>query len=198
MPVVALTGNFGTGKTTVLQQFHKLGAHTFNIDNFVHDILGRPEVIQQVAECLGSKVLRKTTTGSTLHKKHVAEIIFKDPIKRKSIERIIHPEVLKTIKKTESNILKKDPSALLVFEVPLLFEAGYDKFFETTIVVYCKRTTALERLEKKGFSRNEAIGRIQAQMPITKKKKLADYLINNNEDIQTTEKKVNRLLRKIW
>ncbi len=197
MPVVALTGNFGTGKTTVLQQFSNLGAYTFNIDKFVHDILRRPEVIQQISELLGSSVLKKSPTGNTLDKKRVADIIFNDPDKRKAAEGIIHPEVLKTVKQTESDILKKDPTALLVFEVPLLFEAGYDKFFDTTIVVYCKRETAINRLEKKGFSRDEALRRIRVQMPLTRKKKLADYIIDNNDGIQTTEKKVRKILRKI-
>lgn len=197
MPVVALTGNFGTGKTTVLGQFRKLGAHTFNIDKFVHDILQRTEVIQRISELLGSSVLRKSPTGIILHKKRVADIIFNDPEKRKAVEDIIHPEVLKTIKETESDILKKDAGALLIFEVPLLFETGFDKYFDTTIIVYCSRRTAIERLEKKGFSRDEALGRIRAQMPITRKKKLADFLIDNNEDLQTTERKVRRTLHKI-
>ncbi len=197
MPAFALTGNFGTGKTTVLKLFHKLGAQTFNIDTFVHDILQRPEIIHKISNLLGNDVLRKNHTGNTINKKLVADIIFNDPRKRKSIEGLIHPEVLKTINQKQSEIFKIDPDALLIFEIPLLFEAGYDKYFDSTIVVYCNRRISIARLEKKGFSSNEALDRIRTQMPLSNKKKLADFLINNNDDLQTTERRVRRLMKKI-
>ncbi len=197
MPAIALTGNFGTGKTTVLKLFHKLGAQTFNIDTFVHNILQRPEIIQEISNLLGNNVLRKNHTGITLNKKLVADIIFNEPGKRKAIESLIHPEVLKTINQKQSDILKSNPDAFLIFEIPLLFEAGYDQYFDSTIVVYCNRRTSIARLEKKGFSSNEALNRIRTQMPLTEKKKLADFLINNNDDLQTTERRVRRIMKKI-
>lgn len=197
MPVIALTGNFGMGKTSVLQLVRKLGAHTFNIDTFVHDILGKPRVIKKLSEILGSDILSKDHGRVSLKKKRIADIIFNNPEKRRAVEGIIHPEVLKMMGRTESMILKKEPSAIIVFEVPLLFEAGYDNYFDNVIVVCCKRSTAIERLEKKGFSREEAVKRLHAQMPITRKKKLADHVIDNNGSIEATERKVKRILRKI-
>lgn len=185
------------GKTTVLQLFRKLGARSFDVDKFVHGILKKPATIRQIVHTLGRGVLTGDRSRLSLNKKRVAEIIFRDPEKRKAVERIIHPQVLKMIKETGSGILKKDPSALIVFEVPLLFEAGYEKYFDRTVAVYCRRDTAVGRLLKKGVSRDEIYARLRAQMPVTRKIKLADFVINNSYDTVRTEKQVRRILARL-
>ena len=91
------------GKTTVLGLFKKLGAHTFNIDEFVHKILSKDTIIRKISRLLGTEVLRKSSSGISLNKKKVACIIFNDPDKRKAIEEIIHPGVLKEIKTISVN-----------------------------------------------------------------------------------------------
>lgn len=183
------------GKTTVLSLFKKSGAYTFNIDEFVHQILNRPETIRKISRALGDDILIRAPKLS-INKTRVAKLIFNDPAKRKAVEKIIHPQVLKIIKAARSNILKKSPSALIIFEVPLLFEAGYEKFFDKTVVVYCNKNNAINRLIEKGFSKDEILRRMRAQMPITKKKELADFAINNNYDINDTEKQIKRILHK--
>jgi len=201
MPTIGLTGNFGMGKTTALELFRKLGAHTFNIDDFVHNILGMDIIIRKVTRLLGEKVLLKTSSGTALNKKMVASIIFSDPDKRKAVEKVIHPCVLKEINTTRSNILKQDPDALILFEVPLLFEAGYENHFDKTIVVHSKRQTAINRLTEKGFIKDDILKRFRSQMPIYKKKNLADFLIENNGDIKLITASVksiyNRLIKNV-
>ncbi len=197
MPTVGLTGNMGMGKTTVLLLFAKLGAYTFNSDTYVHNVLRMPKTVKKIANTIGENILIKGSKNISVNKKHLADIIFNEPQKRKVIEKIIHPEVLKAMKLTKSKILSKKASAVIIFEVPLLFEAGYEKFFDKVVVVYCNRDTAINRLLKKGFSRDGANKRIRAQMPMSSKKKLADFLIDNNYDIQKTERQVKRILKKI-
>jgi dephospho-CoA kinase len=196
MPTIGLTGNFGMGKTSVLSLFKKSGAYTFNIDEFVHQILNRPETIRKIARALGDNILIRGPKLS-INKTRVAKLIFNDSEKRKAVEKIIHPQVLKFVKSTRSRILKIDPSALIIFEIPLLFEAGYENFFDKTVVVYCNKKTAIDRLIAKGFSRDEILKRMRAQMPITKKKKLADFVINNNGDISNTERQVRNVFKKL-
>lgn len=197
MLTVALTGNFGMGKSSVLKMFRKLGAHTFDVDIFVHEILTRPEVIMQIEQILGDNVRIKGSPNSSINKKRVAEIIFNNPDKRKAVENIIHPLVLKTIEQTVSGICKKDHSAFIMFEVPLLFETGYNKHFDKTIVVWCRRSIAVTRLNKKGFSAGEVLKRYKAQMPITKKKTLADFVIDNNHSLTITEKRVENIYQSL-
>ncbi len=197
MPTIGLTGNFGMGKSTVLRLFNKFGAFTFNVDEFVHNILEHPDVIKRIAKILGRDILLGNSKNISINKKLVADIIFNDPHKRKAVEKIIHPEVLKMITLSVSDVLNKEPSATIIFEVPLLFEAGYARHFNKTIVVYCNRDTATTRLAKKGFSRSEAIKRMRAQMPISEKKKHADLLIDNNKGVKNTESQVRQIFQRL-
>lgn len=197
MPTIGLTGNFGMGKTTVLGMFKKLGAHTFNIDEFVHTILCKDSIIRKMSGLLGDEVLIKTSSGISLNKKKVAATIFRDSDKRKAVEAIIHPDVLKEIKSIRLHILKKDHDAFIIFEVPLLFEAGYGNHFDKTVVVHSTRQTAINRLTKKGFTKDDILKRFRSQMPMYKKKKLADFLIENNGDIKTTSNRVKRIFNRL-
>ncbi len=194
MPTIGLTGGFGMGKSTVLKLFKKHGAHIADSDRIVADIHKDQKVIKKLVKLLGDRIARKRGSKLVLMKSIVSEIIFSDPKKRKSIEKIIHPEVLKEIKKITKKVYAKDKSATIVFEVPLLFETGFNKQFDKTLVVHCKIETAIKRLKKKGFSKKEAMRRVKAQMPITKKKKLADHLIDNNSSIKKLESKVKDYL----
>ncbi len=189
---VGLTGNFGMGKTTVLKLFGKLGAFTFNIDSFVHEILEMPETVALIVEVLGKDVLKGPKKNS-LDKKRVADIIFSSPKKRKAVEDIIHPSVFRKIEDNEAHTRKKNPSAIVVFEVPLLFESTFKYNFDKVIVVYCDHSSAVSRLMKKGFSENEIKKRIRAQIPITRKKKKADFVINNSKSIRETTVQVKRI-----
>jgi dephospho-CoA kinase len=194
MPTIGLTGSFGMGKSTVLKLFRKHGAYTTDSDRIVADIHKDQKVIKKLIKLLGDKVARKRDGKLILMKSIVSEIVFADPKKRKVIEKIIHPEVLKEIKRITKKVYAKDNSATIVFEVPLLFETGFNKYFDKTVAVHCRIDTAVKRLKKRGFSKEEAMRRIRAQMPITKKKKLADHLIDNNSNVNRLEVKIKSLI----
>jgi dephospho-CoA kinase len=197
MPTIGLTGSFGMGKSTVLRLFKELGAFAFSADDFVHNILENPGIIRKIAKVLGEDTLKVSNGNISINKKRVADIIFSDPHKRKSVENIIHPEVLKLIKLTAAAIKSREPSAIIIFEVPLLLEAGYTRHFNKTIVVYCKRETAITRLTRKGFSKNEVLKRMRSQMPVSEKKKHADYLVDNDNGARNTELQVREIFREL-
>ena len=194
---IGLTGNFGMGKSSVLRLFSKLGAYTFDSDGFVHEILEKPEMISMIAGVLGKSVLIKRSKKISLDKKLIADIIFNEPLKRKKIEGMIHPEVFRRIENTKSEIIRSEPSAIIIFEVPLLFESGYETNFDRTIVVYCNRRSVFRRLSKRGFSGDEIKRRVRVQMPITRKIKMADFVINNSNSLKKTELRVKRIFSKI-
>jgi dephospho-CoA kinase len=197
MPTIALTGNFGMGKTTVLQLFNGLGAYTINIDDVVHAILDKPSIAKKISRLLGRDVLSNSSGELSINKKRTAAIIFTDSEKRRELEQIIHPRVLKEIKRMVAAIARRKRDSVIVFEIPLLFEAGYERYFDSTITVHSTRKTAFKRLSKKGFSKNDSLKRMNAQMPISRKKKMADFLIDNNDSIEKTETRVKRVFRKI-
>ena len=194
---VGLTGNFGMGKSTVLRLFGELGAFTYSADDFVHKLLEKERIVQRIAGVLGSDVLIKESKKNSLDKKKVADIIFNNPQQRQAVEGILHPEVLRAIKRTKTDIAGKKPSALIVFEVPLLFEAGYKNIFDLSVVVYCTQHVALTRLAKKGFSNEEVMKRTGSQLSITEKKKRADFVINNNNGIARTASQVKKIFNRL-
>jgi dephospho-CoA kinase len=155
-----------------------------------------PETVAMIVEVLGEEVLKGPKKNS-LDKKLVADIIFSSPKKRKAVEDMIHPSVFRKIEDTEAHTHKKNPSTIIVFEVPLLFESTFKYNFDKVIVVYCDHSSAVSRLIKKGFSENEIKKRIRAQIPITRKKKMADLVINNSKSIRETNVQVKRIFGKL-
>lgn len=195
MPFIGLTGGLGMGKTTVLRFFKISGAVTISADKLVQGILQNPKVIKKIVSAVGKDIL---INKSFINKKRLADVIFDNPQKRKSVEKIIHPVVFQSAKSIKSRILGKNKKAIVVFEVPLLFESGCGRIFDKIIVVFCKRSTAIKRLIiKQGYSRHDALRRINAQIPISKKKAFADYLINNNSSVKQTESRVRDIYKEL-
>jgi dephospho-CoA kinase len=195
MPVIALTGNFGMGKTSVLRMFSRLDAYTFSADDFVRDILKKPATGSKLARELGRDILGKGRHGVYIKKRKVAEIIFNDPVKRLAVEKIIHPQVFKLINRKRHELIKTDPSALIVVEIPLLFESGHESDFDKVVVVYTKLSTALKRIKRNGIPEELALKIMKSQIPITMKKKMADFRINNDYPQLKTEKRVKRIVK---
>lgn len=197
MPFIGLTGGLGTGKTTVLKLFKSSGAYTIDADKLVHQILKKPSTIKKLAAIIGKGILIERAAKTFINKKRMADIIFNDSQKRRAVEKIIHPDVIKTAEDIKTKILAKKGDAIIVFEVPLLLEAGYEKIFDKIIVVYCSKAKAVERLRKRGLSKEQALKRMNSQMPISRKKAYADFLINNNLSISNTKSQVKEIFKKI-
>ena len=197
MPFIGLTGGLGTGKTTVLKLFKNSGAYTIDADKLVHQILKKPSTIKKLAAIIGKGILIERAAKTFINKKRMADIIFNDVQKRKSVEKLIHPEVMKAAKDFKTKILAEKSDAIIVFEVPLLLEAGYEKIFDKIIVVYCSKEIAVNRVLRHGLSRKQALQRMRAQLPISRKKAAADFLINNNLSISNTKSQVKEIFKKI-
>ena len=197
MPFIGLTGNLGTGKTTVLKFFRKSGAYTIDADRLVDGILKNPQIIKKLSHLLGRNILTKKNSNISINKKRMADIIFNDPRKRRNAEKTIHPEVIKLAKNMKTKILAKEHDAVIVFEVPLLFEAGYENIFDNIIIVYCSKAKATERLIKRGLSREQILKRMQVQLPASQKKTAADFLINNSSAIEDLKPQVQKILKKL-
>ncbi len=197
MPFIGLTGGLGTGKTTVLRLFKNLGAHTINADTLVREVLKKPVIMKKLASVLGEDILIKKPLKVSINKKRMADIIFSDFRKRQYAEKVIHPEVIKIAKKKKTKILNKNREAVVVFEVPLLFEGGYEKLFDKIVVVYCSNATAINRLKRQGLSKDQAVKRMRAQIPISEKKACADFLINNSSNMRNTKTQVKAVFAEI-
>lgn len=185
MLVAGLTGNYGMGKSLVLSLFRELGAATIDSDAVVRSLLEEEAVIKGVRGILGEEVMAE---GGRLDKKNVAKKIFKNNTLRAQVENLLHPLVFERIQRFVDD--NRGKVAVAVVEVPLLFEGGYEKRFDLTVVVYARRDVALKRLAHSGVTRSEAQRRLKAQLPITLKKRRADYVIDNSGSTGETRRQV--------
>lgn len=190
--VVGLTGNYGMGKSLVLSAFKELGAEVLDSDEIVSKLLKDRKVILRIRKILGDRV---EMPNGTLDKCEVAKIIFNNSELREKLEALLHPMVLGNIQDSLKRFSGK--KRLIVVEVPLLFEGGYQERFDITITVFTTRKTAISRLMKGGVSRSNALMRLKAQLPIQTKKKQADLLIDNNGTKQETLRQVESIYHRL-
>jgi dephospho-CoA kinase len=193
MLLVGLTGNYGMGKSAVLSMFEKLGAFVLDADTIVASLITEKNVLDKIKGLLGENVLHE---NGSLNKKLVADIIFKDDELRHALEDIIHPLVFDRI----NLLLKKLGSRekIIIVEIPLLYERGYEERFDKTIAIYTTEETALNRLSKAGIGREEAIPRLRSQIPIKEKIKRSDFAIDNNGTIEETQAQAEKIYGELY
>ena len=178
--VAGLTGGIASGKSTALAYFAENGADTLSADDLVRELYKTPAVQKQLAEWFG-----------TYDAAQVAERIFSDDKARKKLEDFLHPLV------PDMAVRRIHASAkpFVVFEVPLLFEAGWNKLTDLNILVVGDPQMLDERLAARGLSRQEYERRRSVQMPDSKKARLANVLFFNGGSKEDLGLKVQRLCR---
>jgi dephospho-CoA kinase len=189
MILVGLTGGVATGKSTVATMFKQCGAVVIDADELAHEVVkpGKP-AWREIVNTFGKTVLN---TDHTVNRRELGAVVFGNRTKLRQLEQIIHPRVAREQAKLTKQAAQKDPHAVVIYDVPLLFEVGIDKRVDQTIVVTADRKTQIARLKKRnGLSRAEAIRRIRTQMPLSKKVRLADIVIDGTLPQQDTMKAV--------
>lgn len=177
MILIGLTGGVATGKSTVAQMFKQCGAVVIDADVLAREVV-QPDkpAWRDVVRTFSKKVLNP---DRTINRQALGSIVFRYPAKRRRLERIIHPRVAREQQRLTREAARKDPTAVVLYDVPLLFEAGIDKRVQKIIVVTADQQTQIARLKKRnGLSRAEALRRIRSQMPLAKKAQMADLVID--------------------
>lgn len=188
---IGLTGGIACGKSTVSAMLVDRGALLVDADQIARDVVepGSP-VLEQVAAHFGQAVLQE---DGSLHRKKLGEIIFGDTEARKQLEGILHPPIRKMIRDQMEAYERQFPDKLVVVDIPLLFESNLSYLFEQVMVVYVPRHIQLERLmARDGLTESAANSRIEAQMSIEEKRKLADIVIDNSGTWEDTYAEVER------
>lgn len=177
MILIGLTGGVATGKSTVAQMFEQCGAIVIDADALAQAVVQpfKP-AWRDIVRTFGQKVL---SPDRTINRQALGSIVFRYPAKRRRLERIIHPRVAREQQRLTREAARKDPNAVVLYDVPLLFEAGIDKRVQKIIVVTADQQTQIARLKKRnGLSQAEALRRIRSQMPLAKKARMADLVID--------------------
>jgi dephospho-CoA kinase len=196
MILVGLTGGVATGKSTVARMFKQCGAVVIDADELARAVVkpGKP-AWREIVELFGKAVLNQ---DRSLNRQALGGIVFRNPIKRRQLERIVHPRVAREQARLTKRAARKDPHAVVIYDVPLLFEAGIDKRVDKTIVVTVDRNTQIARLKKRNsLSRAEAIRRISSQMPLAKKIQRADHVLIGVLPRPSLRRQVGQLLKRL-
>jgi dephospho-CoA kinase len=188
MTIVGLTGSVGTGKSTVTKFFRQLGAYIIDWDELARAVV-RPhsKAWKEIVEYFGNDFLNEDLT---INRQKLAEVVFSDKEKVTKLNHIVHPEVLKEDERMTSEIKSLDPDALIIKDIPLLFELTRPIFVDRIVVVSASEQTQLKRLEEMGMNRGDAQSRIKSQLPLEEKIKSADFVINNDGSLEETKRQV--------
>ena len=188
MIVVALTGNYGSGKSTVARMFADLGARTLDADEVVRRLLSEPDVIKEIVEAFGEEAV----AGGVVDRKWLAEWVFRDAHARITLEDILHSRVFRRISEEISQI-PFDSDCIVIVEASVIFERGHQGRFDRIITVYTSVETELERLRAKGVSEEDSARRLATQLPVEIKMRGSDYIIDNDKDIENTRDQVRSI-----
>ena len=190
--LIGITGTFGSGKSTVRDLFCRWGARTIDADRLGHEALRKnSEPYRKIINAFGKTVAGR---NGTLDRKKLARIVFSDPVKRKKLERIIHPYVFRRIREKLVNL----KSGMVAIEVPLLFETGFDRQVDRTVAVHAPARQILSRLSRKRhLGKSDIEARTAAQMPLPEKIKRSDFVINNTNGPKQTLRQAKRIWAEI-
>lgn len=193
--IIGLTGGIATGKSTVSNILSEIGIKVIDADKIAHKILDKNDIIKQIKEQFGKDVIDK----NKVNRYKLGKLVFNNHKKRKKLEEITHPQILKKIIKKVNKYKdeNKDENEIIVLDVPLLFETGLDKWVDEVWLVFADYNTQLKRIIKRdGLKIKEAKKRINAQMSLKKKRKKADIIIKNEGTIQDLRRKILNLVEK--
>ncbi|MEE4264357.1 MAG: dephospho-CoA kinase [Desulfobacteraceae bacterium] len=185
MIVVGLTGSIATGKSSVASVFREAGAKVIDADRLARAAVkkGTP-AWQTVVDTFGPGIL---LPNGEIDRPQLGAVIFNDPIQRDRLNAIVHPYVIAETAKMLKQIEIQDPQAVVVLDVPLLFEAGMDEGLDEIIVVYVPESVQRQRLMARDrLTLKEAMARIRTQIPIEEKKNRATIVIDNSTEPSVT------------
>src|SRR3954452_14976478 len=186
---IGLTGGIAAGKSEALKAFARLGAATLSSDAVVHELLESEELRERLAERWGPEVI----AGGEVNRAKIGEIVFADPGELSWLEEQIHPLVQE---KTATWLFSLPADTeIAVVEVPLLFEAGSDKAFDTTVAVVTGDELRRERAAARGHTLVDE--REARQLTQPEKAERAEHVIANDGSVEDLEGALSALLEKL-
>lgn len=181
--IVGLTGAPASGKSAALDHFGKLGAFCVSTDLLAKEVLTSRACYNRILRSFGSGVSLK---DGSIDRKKLAKEVFSDKSKRKRLESILHPEIIKRA----LALVKRSNENIIIVEAPLLFEAGLEKCFALTVCVDAPCSVRLRRTAARGWTSGELRRRSAAQFTAGEKAARADIVIGNGGTLRDLKAKV--------
>ncbi|KRL92235.1 dephospho-CoA kinase [Limosilactobacillus equigenerosi] len=193
--VIGLTGGIATGKSTVAKLLHQAGWPVIDADQVAREVVEPGTVgLAKLQQAFGTQII---TAGGTLDRAKLSQIIFQAAEQRQRLNTILHPLIEQAVDQQLSQFQRLQ-TPVVVLDVPLLYESGWDKKCDQVWVVATDETTQLQRLMARNhLQREEAQARINAQLPLSQKCQAATVVINNQGDQVALQKQVTELMRQV-
>ena len=193
--LIGLTGGIASGKSTVAKILERLGAAVVDADLLAREVVEPGcDAWKEIVETFGAEVQQP---DGTLDRQRLRAVIFNNPAARKKLEAIIHPRVRAL---AEKRIAQHAAAGyqLVVYEVPLLFEGNLHEWLRPVVLVACDADIQKQRLQQRDHLSAEAAQRhIDAQMSLEEKRRLADYVVENNGDLENLARQIEAVVNKI-
>jgi len=196
--IIGLTGGIASGKSTVSNILKSMGFNVIDADVISREVveIGKPAYFE-IIEHFGRDIIDE---DGNINRKKLGSIIFNDDNEREKLNLIVHPYIFAAIK----DYIEKDSESKIIFvDIPLLIEVLDDLqfhgiHFDEIWLVYVDEEIQLKRLmERDSIGKEEAIKRIEAQMPMCLKKKYATRIIDNSGEKNELERKVKKLVEEV-
>jgi dephospho-CoA kinase len=186
---IGLTGGIAAGKSEALAAFERLGAETISSDAVVHELLETEPLLPRLVERWG----RKVAPAGKVDRDRIGSIVFADTDELKWLEGQIHPLVGERIGAWLTSL--PEDADVAVVEVPLLFEAGMDEAFDTTVAVIASDEVRHERARARGHALVDE--REARQLAQTEKASRAAHVIQNDGSVEDLERELSALVEKL-
>lgn len=192
--VIGIVGGVGAGKSAAARALGALGCVVVDSDEGVRELLGRPEVREELVRWWGPSVAR---ADGSIDRAAVARIVFADESERKRLEAHLHP-MLKPARDRAIEAAAAVGAPAVVLDAPLLFEAGLDRECDAVVFVDAPEAVRAARLAGgRGWTPAELAKRESAQMPLEEKRRRADYVVSNDADVSVLSERIGGVFERI-
>jgi len=195
MLIIGLTGNIGSGKSTVCQVLTKLGVTIIDADELAHETYKpHSQTRQELINAFGKDILK---ANEEIDRQKLGQIVFSHPDALAKLNQIVHPEAYRMAQEKIEDYRRQGAKAIVV-EATLLIEAGWTDLVDKVWLVVAPEDVAIQRLtQHKGISEAQILTRLRTQMPAEEKMKYADEIIYNDGNLNQLEAKVTELWHKL-
>ena len=196
MTIIGLTGGIGSGKSTVAEMLKELGAKIIDADQIAREVVepGEP-LLAMIAAEFGKDCL---TEQGRLNRQFLASVIFNDEDKRKTLNRLIHPVIKKSIENKIKKIKAMDQQAIIVLEAPLLVEAKMTSMVDEVWVTELDPRLQLNRVIKRdGINQTDALRRMKSQISPSERRAFAKVILDTEKDAEELRRNVAKEWQRI-
>lgn len=189
--VIGITGGIASGKSTAVNYIREKGFVVIDADEITHNLyIAGQKGYKAILNAFGREYVKE----ECVDRKKLSGLVFENKDEMARLDSIMHPIIIEAIK----GEISKFDDGIIFLDIPLLFEASCDTLCDKVVVIYVTRDMQIKRLiNRNNMSQDEALRRIEAQMPIDKKKDMASYVINNMGSIDDMKRAIDSLLEEM-